>query len=414
VNDLHGHATGDALLQKVAAILMEELPPGACCARLGGDEFAMLVTGDHAAREAAERIGAAIVGRLGEPLDVQGKLANISCSLGIAKTSSSSATIADLLRHADIAMYEAKRQGRNRFVWFTEAMAEELNQRNQLEAEMRAGIGRGEFVPYFQPQIQLDTGAVHGFEVLARWQHPERGIIEPNEFIGIAEATGLIANLSLAVMRTALESAKSWDHDLTIAINISPVQLKDPLLGQKVTKLLTETGFPAQRLELEITESSLFDDLDMALTTVESLKNLGIKISLDDFGTGYSSLTQLQSLPFDRIKIDRSFVISMKDNVESAAIVKAIVQLGASLQMPVTAEGVETLNIQNALQKLGCSEGQGWLFGKPISLEVLEASFGRPATRAPRAVGTASSDHEAPQFHERRDFRRRGAKAASS
>jgi EAL domain-containing protein (putative c-di-GMP-specific phosphodiesterase class I) len=308
-------------------------------------------------------------------------------------------------------MYEAKKLGRNRFAWFTSCMEEELHRRNKLEADMRLGIAQGEFLPFYQPQVDLVSGQLHGFEVLARWEHPDRGLVEPASFIPVAEATGMIGSLSFAVMKQAFLETLDWDPHLLIAVNLSPVQLKDPLLAQRILKLLAETRFPPQRLELEITESALFEDLDLALSTIESLKNQGITISLDDFGTGYSSLTQLQALPFDRIKIDRSFVLSMNENEESAAIVTAITSLGASLRLPVTAEGIESVAISNSLQELGCTQGQGWHYGRPL-----------PATEAKRLVESRirsvkvanamrtvrSGKGVAIEDQERRDHHRRG------
>ena len=413
VNDLRGHAVGDALLIWFGTLLRSVAPGSSCCARLSGDEFAILVTGRQAERPELERMADRITARLSDPVEIQGHLVHIGASIGIALAPDGALGVDELLRRGDIAMYEAKRRGRNCFAWFTDKMGEDLKRRNELEAEMRDGIAGGQFVPYFQPQVRLTSGDLHGFEVLARWDHPTRGLIEPVEFIGIAEASGLIANLSLSVMRQALTIARSWHDPLTIAINISPVQLKDPLLDRKIAKILAETGFPAQRLELEITESSLFDDLDLAVTTIESLKNLGVKMSLDDFGTGYSSLTQLQALPFDRIKIDRSFVTSMDENDESAAIVTAILHLAHSLKLPVTAEGIETSAIQKLLSDLGCADGQGWLYGKALpsttveeNLDVCERVW-PDITIAHIAPEPASI---APQLHERRDLARRGTR----
>jgi EAL domain-containing protein (putative c-di-GMP-specific phosphodiesterase class I) len=318
------------------------------------------------------------------------------------------------MRRSDIAMYEAKRSGRNRTVWFDKSMEDELQRRNKLEADMRIGITAGQFVPFYQPQIDLVTGEIHGFEVLARWRHPTQGLVEPISFIPVAEATGLIGPLSMSVMRQALTETLTWDERLMIAVNLSPIQLKDSLLPQHILKLLSETGFPARRLELEITESALFEDLELALSTIEGLKNQGITISLDDFGTGYSSLTQLQALPFDRIKIDRSFVLSMMDNEESAAIVSAITSLGASLHLPVTAEGVETVAIQNSLKALGCAQGQGWHYGKPLPgaeitklMDVAERHASSSEATLSKRVSCTEIDQPCPG--ERRDQDRRGA-----
>jgi EAL domain-containing protein (putative c-di-GMP-specific phosphodiesterase class I) len=247
-------------------------------------------------------------------------------------------------------------------------MERELQNRNSTEAGLRRGIPEGEFVPFFEQQIDLLTGSLHGFEMLARWQHPERGIVPPDEFIGVAEECGLISDLSLSVMRQAFEEACGWDSSLSLSVNISPSQLKDPWLAQRIVKLLVETGFPAERLEVEITESSLFENLGLAQSIVGSLKNQGIRLALDDFGTGYSSLAHLRALPFDRIKIDRSFVSSINDNPESAAIVNAITRLADSLNLAVTAEGIEDELVEARLRSIGQYKAQGWLFGRPIPI----------------------------------------------
>jgi predicted signal transduction protein with EAL and GGDEF domain len=264
-------------------------------------------------------------------------------------------------------MYAAKNAGRNRHAWFDVSMERELQSRNELESSLRVAIPRGEIVPYFEQQIDLVTGRLTGFEVLARWEHPQRGVMIPDQFIPIAEETGMIADLSMSLMRQAFLSARDWHPQLQLSVNISPWQLKDPWLAQKIIKLLTETGFTPSRLEIEITESSLFDNLAMAQSIVASLKNQGIKLALDDFGTGYSSLAHLRALPFDRIKIDRSFVMSVNQNPESAAIVNAIVGLGESLNLPITAEGIEDKAIEERLRGLGCARGQGYVYGRPLT-----------------------------------------------
>ena len=368
VNDVHGHAIGDSLLKAVAAEVAGLMPPNSIAARLGGDEFACAFVFDTANPDIVERVAEAIVARLSQPFDADGVFAHISVSVGIAHSVADCETIDALTRRADIAMYEAKHQGRNRFAWFDASMEYNLQVRNEVESGMRVGIPRGEFVPFFEQQIDLTTGRLGGFEVLARWDHPTRGLVPPDSFIPIAEETGMIADLSMSVMRQALEEAKSWDQALTISVNISPSQLKDPWLAQKVVKLLVETGFPANRLEIEITETSLFENLALAQSIVGSLKNQGIRLALDDFGTGYSSLAHLRALPFDRIKIDKSFVTSILENAESAAIVNAITRLGDSLGLPVTAEGIEDAQIEERLRQLGCHKGQGWHFGKPASI----------------------------------------------
>jgi len=390
INDVHGHAVGDALLKVVAEEVEKLMPPISLTARLGGDEFACCFLFDAAEPRVVGMIAENIVSRLAQPFDTGGIHVHISCSLGIARSDLDCDNVESLMRRADIAMYAAKNGGRNRYCWFDASMERELQARNTIEAAMREGIPRGEFVPWYEQQIDLTTGRLHGFEVLARWEHPTRGIVSPEIFIPIAEETGMIADLSMSVIRRALEEAKNWDPSLTLSVNISPTQLKDPWLAQKIVKLLVETGFPANRLEVEITESSLFENLGLAQSIVGSLKNQGIRLALDDFGTGYSSLAHLRALPFDRIKIDRSFVTSIIENSESAAIVNAITRLGDSLGLPITAEGIEDGIIEERLRALGCHKGQGWHFGKPIPImqvrKLLAEKDLLPAARAGLAV----------------------------
>ena len=369
VNDLHGHLTGDNLLRMTAEVIQSALPKDSVAARLGGDEFAAAFLFDPDAPASVDAIADQIVGRLGQPFDLAGVHTHVSASVGIGRSDVDCAGVDALLRRADIAMYAAKKLGRGRSAWFDASMERELQNRNTTEIGLRSGIPAGEFVPFFEQQIDLVSGSLHGFEMLARWRHPTRGIVPPDEFIGVAEECGLIGDLSMSVMRQAMDEARSWDASLMLSVNISPSQLKDPWLAQKIVKLLVETGYPAERLEVEITESSLFENLGLAQSIVGSLKNQGIRIALDDFGTGYSSLAHLRALPFDRIKIDRSFVTSINDNPESAAIVNAITRLADSLNLAVTAEGIENQLIEARLRQLGSYKGQGWLFGRPIPID---------------------------------------------
>lgn len=367
INDMHGHATGDGLLRLVSEEIAHAMPSVALMARLGGDEFACAFMFDPDHPDTVERVAERLVSKIAQPFVSDGLQLHISASIGIARSDGGCSSIDALMRSADIAMYAAKNAGRNRFAWFDQSMERELKARNELEVGLRTAIPRQEIVPYFEQQIDLTTGRLYGFEVLARWEHPIRGLIPPEKFISIAEDTGLISDLSLSVMRQAFIAAKDWEPGLTLSVNISPLQLKDPWLAQKILKVLTETGFPASRLELEITEVALFENLALAQSIVGSLKNQGMRISLDDFGTGYSSLSHLRALPFDRIKIDCSFVASINVNAESAAIVNAIVRLGESLNLPITAEGIEDAAIEERLRAMGCSKGQGYLYGRPLS-----------------------------------------------
>lgn len=369
INDLHGHGVGDGLLRACAASLRRTLPNGAIAARLGGDEFACLFPTDTLDAGQIDAIAYAVLEKLGTPFEIGDTRAHVSASIGIACSDADFNSIEALMRRADIAMYAAKKAGRGRVMWFDTSMERELQLRNAVEAGLRDGIPRGEIIPYYEQQIDLATGRLQGFEVLARWRHPTRGIIPPDVFIPVAEQTGLIADLSESVMRQAFEDAKGWDPSLSISVNISPAQLKDPWLAQKIVKLLIETGFPPSRLEIEITESSLFENLGLAQSIISSLKNQGIRIALDDFGTGYSSLAHLRALPFDRLKIDKSFVLSMIENPESAAIVNAITRLGESLSLPITAEGIEDPDIIEHLKSIGCHKGQGWHYGKPMPVK---------------------------------------------
>lgn len=368
VNDMHGHAIGDALLRAVAGEIAAAMPPIALTARLGGDEFACGFLFDSAQPDTIERIAEKLVARMAQPFDAEGFRVHISCSIGIARSDFDCSSIDALMRSADIAMYSAKKGGRSRYAWFDQSMERELQTRNELESGLRAAIPRGEIVPYFEQQIDLKTGKLHGFEVLARWEHPTRGLISPELFIPIAEETGMIADMSLSIMQQAFAAARDWDPSLSLSVNISPWQLRDAWLAQKIIKVMTETGFPANRLEIEITESALFDNLALAQSIVGSLKNQGARLALDDFGTGYSSLAHLRALPFDRIKIDKSFVISLNESADSAAIVNAIASLGESLNLPITAEGVEDASIEARLKALGCAKAQGWYYGKPLSV----------------------------------------------
>lgn len=390
INDIHGHEAGDTVLRTVANRLRTVIPPRALLSRLGGDEFAVAFVFDGNNRNAVERVAEDIIEEVARPIDgPAGELA-ISTSIGISAASHHEETAESLMRRADMAMYHSKKQGRNRFAWFATSMQTEIQTQNMIEKGLRQGIPAGEFLPFYEQQIDLETGRLVGFEVLARWQSPNLGLVSPEIFIPIAEECGLIGELSECIMRRALNDAKSWDSSLILSINISPLQLRDPWLAQKILKLLTETGYPPERLELEITESALFENITLAQSIIGSLKNQGVKIALDDFGTGYSSLSHLRALPFDRIKIDRSFVTTMDDNMESAAIVEAIAQLGQSLKLPITAEGAESADIVNRLRSLGCGKVQGYHYGKPLTVEQTRWMLAR-ANLLPDEIGVAGT-----------------------
>ncbi|MCA1749356.1 MAG: putative bifunctional diguanylate cyclase/phosphodiesterase [Parasphingopyxis sp.] len=368
INDLNGHHIGDLLLKSVASRIADAMPNSAINARLGGDEFATAFEFDLNDPSEVDDVAEMLIERLSQPFAVEDQTVQTSASLGISRSDGQVESVETLLRRADIAMYAAKKQGKNRAVWFDGSMERILETRNRIETGIRNGLPNGEFVPYYEKQIDMLTGQLRGFEVLARWEHPTRGTIMPDEFISVAEECGLITELSETVMRQAFLEAREWDSSLTLSINISPAQLKDTWLAQKIIKLLTETNFPPHRLEIEITETALFDNMGVAQAIISSLKNQGVKIALDDFGTGYSSLSHLRALPFDRIKIDRSFISSINEDGESEAIVDAITRLGESLNLPITAEGVENDKIERRLKKIGPMHGQGWYFGEPMPI----------------------------------------------
>ena len=374
VNDAHGHATGDALLGQVADSVRSALPADALIARLGGDEFvsAFALPLDGVPEE-AERIAQRLVRQLARPFVVDGHTVHIGASVGLTLMDATTSRIDALVRRADLAMYAAKRAGRNRFAWFEADMEQQVRKRGAIEQGIRVGLPRGEFVPFFEPQVDLATGALTGFEVLARWNSPTHGLVLPEVFVPVAEENGQIAELSMDVARQGLLAARDWHPDLSLAINVSPLQLRDPWLAQKIVKMLNECGFPPERLEIEFTETCVFENMELADSTVRSLKNQGVSIALDDFGTGFSSLSHLRSLPLDRIKIDRGFVSTMAERDNSLAIVTAIARLADSLSIPVTAEGVETRDAEARLKALGIARAQGWHYGRAQSIAATEA-----------------------------------------
>jgi diguanylate cyclase (GGDEF)-like protein len=369
INDRCGHQTGDAVLVETAARIGRLLPAGGICARMGGDEFACAFTFEASDRARADRLAGELVAAISAPVAVQDLTIDVTVSVGLASSrqpSHGSSPNAETLIHwADIAMYHAKRHGRDRHAWFEPQMESEIRFRNALETGLRNGIRSGEFIPYYEQQIDIQTGGLVGFEMLARWKSPDFGVVSPDIFIPLAEELGVIGELSDSLIRAALEDAKGWDPELTLSVNISPVQLRDPWFAQKMLRLLTEAGFPSHRFEIEITESCLHEDVAVVRTIITSLKNQGVKVTLDDFGTGYSSLAQLRALPFDRLKIDRSFVAELANAGANSELVAAIVSLGRGLGLPIVAEGIENSEALAVLRELGDLKGQGYHYGRP-------------------------------------------------
>jgi diguanylate cyclase (GGDEF)-like protein len=367
VNDTLGHAAGDKLLRMVSERLRALLGKDDFAARLGGDEFAVLhpVTGADDTAGLARRIIEALV----EPYDLEGHQANIGASIGISLAPADGMDPEALLRCADLALYRAKGQGRGDFVFFESEMTAAAHHRRVLELELREALMLGQFEAHYQPQINVKTALVSGAEALIRWCHPVRGLVAPGEFIPIAEEIGIIVPIGEWIMRQACRDAAQWRKGMRVAVNLSAAQFRGGRLAEMVISALSAGGLAPERLELEITESVLLEQTEVTLTTLHQLRGLGVRVSLDDFGTGYSSLSYLRSFPFDKIKIDRSFVREVTASANGAAIVRAIASLGASLGMETTAEGVETEEQLDLIRAEGCTEVQGFYFSpaRPVS-----------------------------------------------
>ena len=396
VNDLNGHFAGDTLLRTTADRIRGLLPPDALLARHGGDEFACVVPFDPRSPDRIDQFASLLIERVAQPVECQGMMIEVTVSVGIAADIAGRgppAPAADsqtLVHRADIAMYHAKKQGKNRYFWFEESMERELRYRSELENGVRRGVAQREFVPLYEQQIDLASGDLTGFEMLARWHSPTLGTVNPEVFIPVAEEIGAISALSESLIEQALQDAKDWDPRLSLSINISPVQLQDPWFSQKLLKMLVRHNFPPQRLDVEITESCLHENIGVVRSIIVSLKNQGVTITLDDFGTGFSSLSQLRTLPFDRLKIDRSFVSELKEGGISDKLVRAIVSLGGGLDLPIVAEGIDCQAILAKLQTMGKLKGQGYLYGQPESAEAVRARL------APLGLLTATSAPSGP------------------
>ena len=376
-NDAYGHPAGDELLQGVAGRL-RALGDERFIARLGGDEFAFILRcdpgGPDIQRVDPTAVADRIVSALTEPFVLAGgTVVQVGVSVGIGISHPGDGGPGELMHRADVALYRAKADGRGCCRVFEEGMDAHVRARALLEGDLRQAIAEDAIIPYFQPFAHIETGRAIGVEMLARWPHPARGMVPPAEFIPIAEDLGLIGVMTEQLLRRACRIAARWPADIGLACNISPVQLRDLDLPGSIAAILEETGFPAHRLEIELTEGALIGDLDLARTLLGRLKASGVRLVLDDFGTGYSSLRNLRSLPFDKIKIDRSFVAAIAEDPDAAKIVSAVLGLGQSLGLSIVAEGVETTEAAVRLRELGCDVAQGWLFGHPESAERIEA-----------------------------------------
>ena len=365
VNDALGHPIGDELLKGVADRLRGCLKETDVAARLGGDEFAVIQTAIKD-RSETTRLVDEIHSAIRQPLECMGHLITTDASIGIALAPGDGVDLDQLLKNADLALYGAKGDGRRTYRFFEAGMDQRARARRSLELELRQAISDGSLEIYYQPVVNLEDGKVSSCEALLRWRHPERGMISPAEFIPIAEDSGLINQLGLWVLNAACAEAATWPDHVRVAVNVSPVQFRSPSLALNVAAALAACGLPASRLELEITEAVLIRDDEAALDMLHQLRKLGVRIALDDFGTGYSSLSYLQRFPFDKIKIDRSFIKDIAGPGASSSIVQAVVSIAAASDMTTTAEGVETEQQRNLLYILGCTEMQGYLFSPAI------------------------------------------------
>ena len=365
INDTLGHSVGDQLLKNISDRLRNNLKDSDCIARFGGDEFAILQL-DESQPAGCISLASQIIDIINQPSEIAGHEISIGASIGIVVPQAGVASPDEILKNADIAMYRAKASGRGTYQVFDPEMDLAAQQRRMLEIDLRNALRHGEFELYYQPLMNLERRKVSGVEALLRWNHRERGLVPPVEFITVAEEIGLIVQLGDWVLREACKQAATWDDDIKIAVNLSPVQFSRGSLLTSVVSALASSGLPASRLELEITESVMFEKSEKNLTTLNQLRALGVSISMDDFGTGYSSMSYLRSFPFDKIKIDQSFVRNLQTDEGNLAIVRAILSLGSSFGITTTAEGVETASQLDCLKLEGCKEAQGRLFSMPI------------------------------------------------
>jgi diguanylate cyclase (GGDEF)-like protein/PAS domain S-box-containing protein len=382
INDSLGHQVGDLLLKEVAGRMLNCIRKGDTLSRLGGDEFVVTLEGLQQAEDAAQVAGK-IIRALARPIEIGSHTLTTSCSIGISIFPLDAEDDRTLMKNADTAMYHAKEKGRNNYQFFSPEMNVRAVERHTLETALRRAIERQEFVLYYQPQVDIRSNRVVGMEALLRWVHPERGLLTPITFIAVAEESGLIDPIGQWALRTACERAKAWQEagypPLKMAVNISPRQLLKPReFSRSITRILNATGLDPQYLELEMTESLLLHNAEENIAMLRKLGKDGVRIAVDDFGTGYSSLSYLRQLPIDTLKIDRTFVRDIESDPEDAAIIQAVVAMGHSLELQVTAEGVESLGQLQALARLGCDEYQGYLFSKPLPAVEIAGKFLAP------------------------------------
>ena len=365
VNDTLGHPVGDLLLKQVAARLKASIEPGDVVARFGGDEFAIIKNSrvDH---PALAHLGTMLVQAISSPFELEGNEVSIGTSVGLAVGIKDGTTSEQLLKNADLALYHSKAEGRGAYHFFEPHMDAKMQARRLIENDLRNAIPNGELQLYYQPLVNVLSRRITGFESLIRWRHAEKGMISPADFIPISEEVGLIIPIGEWVLNQACQTAMTWDADIKVAVNLSPVQFRDKNIVQVVKNALIRSGLPPHRLDLEITETALVQDMEFTVAVLNQLREMGVLVSLDDFGTGYSSLSYLRAFPFDKIKIDQSFVRDLSSRPDCLAIVKSVTSLGDNLGMSTLAEGVETEENLAILRDLGCKEAQGYLFSRPV------------------------------------------------
>ena len=386
VNDTLGHPAGDTLLRLVALRLTDEVGGQGQVGRLGGDEFQVVLPSMSSQADLA-KLAQAIIDSVSRPYTINGNLVSIGTSIGIVTSDYDDRTSDDLMRDADLALYAAKAAGKGCFRFFAPEMHEAARERQLMESDLRVALEKGQLRVVYQPQVDASSEAVTGFEALVRWDHPEHGPVSPAVFIPLAEEIRLIDEIGEWVLRTACAEAATWPKHITVAVNLSPVQFKSPALPSMVRMVLGDTDLPANRLELEITEGVFLSNDDHVHEMIDSLKKIGLKLALDDFGTGYSSLSYLQRVPFDKLKIDRSFVSGASDpESRNAALIRAMVGLASDLKMRTIAEGVETQEELALVRSLGCPLVQGYIFGRPMTAEEARALAKKGSAELPEQL----------------------------
>ena len=364
VNDTLGHATGDSVLAEVARRLTDIAPPEGIIARFGGDEFIAACPVDD--RAECEQLASAFIGDLSRPFRIDGNRIGCGASMGVALLPDDGPDIETVMQSADLALYHAKVGGRNQLRFFDPAMTRDLVRKKEIETELRAAIRKDELSIFFQPIVDLKTGKIRTFEALVRWFHPEKGELRPDEFIPVAEETGVIITLGNWITAQAAKAAAQWPDDVTIAVNLSPLQIKAPGAALGILNAIRDAGLPPHRLELEVTESLFIEDSEHTARFMEELAAEGVRFALDDFGTGYSSLGYINQFPFKKIKVDRSFVSGPNIGKKSDAIIRAVAEMGSTLEMEIVAEGLETIEQVEAVRSAGCTLGQGYYFSRAV------------------------------------------------